>query len=437
MAKTEKEKEENGDAPEDGQKFELSPEDATSLGGGSGPGMFNRKRLLVALCAAFSVIICGGLILNSVQSSKKKAAERGLSAGSSSNNSEFLTSLQNRALYNSRRDSASEPAAPAREQEEEPEPLLPAVSFNRMPEAAAPAPAQPAPTVPQPQAYPQPQQEPAHFKSPLVPQIQGSLFSQAFQPQNAQTQQPYAPPAVPGYAAQGAYGGQASEYAAQNAQDNKQAFYDSSAGGEIFNGRYLGGNSLWTGTVIPAVLETAVSTDLPGNVLARVSQNVFDSLTGKNLLVPQGTLLVARYNSSVSYAQSRVQIVWDTLIRPDGYFMELEGANGVDRTGMSGQEAVRHENWFEYLKAAGIITVFTIVNSSLTAAAAKDAPDDAAANIALANSQTVNQLGGNIISRAMNIQPTLTVENGTRVNVMLNKTIYLPPLEAYRAPQKY
>jgi type IV secretion system protein VirB10 len=223
----------------------------------------------------------------------------------------------------------------------------------------------------------------------------------------------------------------------QNNQDNKQSFFDASPGGSVFNGRYLGDNSLWIGTVIPAVLETSVNTDLPGNVLARVTQNVFDSRTGKNLLIPQGTLLVARYNSSVSYAQKRVQIVWDSLIRPDGYHVELEGANGVDKTGMSGQDAKYHENWFEYLKAAGIITMFTVANSSLTEATAANAADSNAANIALANSQTVNQLGSNIISRAMNIQPTLTVDNGTRVNVMLNKTLYLPPVSVYQAAQKF
>jgi type IV secretion system protein VirB10 len=119
------------------------------------------------------------------------------------------------------------------------------------------------------------------------------------------------------------------------------------------------------------VLETAVNTDLPGNVLARVSQNVYDSRTGKNLLIPQGSVLVAKYNSSVSYAQHRVQIVWDLLIRPDGYQVELQGMNGVDSEGMSGLPAEFHENWFEYLKAAGIITMFSVANSKMAEEAAK------------------------------------------------------------------
>lgn len=439
--------EEGALSPEEEEpQFELSPEKATSLAGGARPGILNRKRILIAICVTFSLIIGGGLILSSFQTSKKKAAERELSAGSASNNSDFLNSLQNRAIYNSRRESAQEPQAAAGEPEAElPEPLLPPASFGapREPAPEPPRQAPPPPPAPgqgaqQPQAAQQ-QPEPTYFKSPLVPAVQGRLFAQAQQPQPEQTAaaQPAPYYAAPNYAAQNAFGAQASGYAQQNAQDDKRAFYDSSSGGSVSGGLYLGDNSLWVGTVIPAVLETAINTDLPGNVLARVSQNVYDSKSGKLLLVPQGTVLVARYNSSVSYAQSRVQIVWDALIRPDGYMVELEGANGVDRAGMSGQAAERHENWFEYLKAAGVITLFTIANSSLTEAASKDPEDELAASVALANSQTVSQLGSNVISRALDIQPTLTVENGTPINVMLNKTLYLPPLDGPRASQKY
>jgi type IV secretion system protein VirB10 len=139
----------------------------------------------------------------------------------------------------------------------------------------------------------------------------------------------------------------------------------------------------------------------------------------------------------VSYAQKRVQIAWDVLIRPDGFTVELGGMNAVDRMGYSGQEAEYHENWFEYLKAAGIISVFSLANARMTEEAAKYASSETAAAVAQANSQYVNQIGGNFVSRAMNIQPTLTVDGGTLINIMLNKTIYLPPCGGYPASQKY
>lgn len=422
------------EAQEEGQ-FELSPEQATVMDGSAQPpGLFNRKRVLIALCISFSAVICGGLVFNALKPPKKPASvENELPA--SNTPAEFLSSLRDRSLRRADSEPVMENTA-RQEQAPEPEPLLPPVSFNMSPEVEsirAPQPQQYQPPPAQVQAPQAPAQaarqpEPTHFRSSLIPQVQGSLFSGAGQiAQNAPA------PAQQGSAVS-PYGTQASEYAAQN---NQQPFYDSPNGGAAYNGRYLGENAVWAGTVIPGILETAVNTDLPGNVLARVTQNVFDSQTGRALLIPQGTLLLARYNSSVSYAQHRVQIVWDTMIRPDGFQIDLGGANGVDRSGMSGQEAKYDENWFEYVKAAGIITLFSVANAGMTESAARHATDASAANIAEANSQLVNQLGGNLAARAMNIQPTLTVENGTLINIMLNSTLYLPPVPAFPPAQRY
>jgi type IV secretion system protein VirB10 len=129
--------------------------------------------------------------------------------------------------------------------------------------------------------------------------------------------------------------------------------------------------------------------------------------------------------------------VWDTLIRPDGFLLELQGANGVDRKGMAGLPAEYHENWFEYLKAAGIIAMFSVANSHMTEEVAKYASDSAASAVAQGNAEFVNQMSGNIVSRAMNIQPTLTVDNGTVINIMLNQTISLPPIAPYPVTQRY
>jgi type IV secretion system protein VirB10 len=224
-------------------------------------------------------------------------------------------------------------------------------------------------------------------------------------------------------------GAPASRQSAQAAaQTNREQFYGAGYGGASRGGYYIGEDTLWIGTIIPAVLVTGINTDLPGEVIGRVTENIYDSRTGQHLLIPQGTVLAARYNSSISYAQHRVQIVWDELIRPDGYMLELEGMNAVDKEGASGQEAAYHENWFEYLKAAGIITLFTLANTRVTEDAAKYSTT-AAGNVAQANGQIVNQLGGNIIDRALDIQPTLTVDSGTRINIMLNKNIYLPEVK--------
>jgi len=441
--------ENNNDLPpvEENQEeelFELTPQEATNLDSGSGslkPSVLNRKKLLIAIVCSISIVVCGGLMYNALRPSKKKAAGENNEFAYSNSNQEFLTGLRDRAL--NRRIQEEPPAAKeeAKEEKKEPEPKLPPVSFNR-PQDNKYAPPPAAQQAPQsaPASGGQPEKTPTHFKSSLVPPMQGSLFSQGA-PQTAAAgksssgdssaarDNPFAQYGQSSY-------GQVNDYAAQNDQSGKQAFFDASSGGET-GGQFIGSNSVWTGTIIPGILETAINTDLPGNVLARVTQNIYDSKTGRSLLIPQGTVLLARYNSSISYAQKRVQIVWDTLIRPDGFQVNLEGAGGVDRAGMSGQPANFHENWFEYLKAAGIITLFSYANAKMTDTAAKYASEDSAANLAASNAGFVGELGNKLASRATNIQPTLTVDNGTVINIMLNKTLYLPPVADFPATQKY
>jgi len=443
------EKEKENVIPEEEPKYEMTPEEATNLGGP--PGMFNRKKVMIFICIALAVFVMLGVIINTVKTSKKSNSAANDEFAASRSNSSFLASLRDSALRDNGRRVDADPGQPEDVMPVE-EPFLPPVSFNKPDESASagspPAPVyQPPPERQQPPVPSSTQQSDSHFRSSLVPQVQGSLFSRnaaaqqggqnsssAGSPQQASPYDDYLNQLnsrISGY--------QNPETPARNNQQNSQNFYESSnPSGAVYEGRFLGENALWLGTVIPGILETAVNTDLPGHVLARVTQNIYDSQTGKCLLIPQGTLLVARYNDSVSYAQSRIQIIWDTLIRPDGFQIDLDGANGVDRAGMAGQEADYHENWFEYVKAAGIITLFSYANAKFVEIANKySKSSETASNIAEANQQFFNQLGSTLISRAMSIQPTLTVDNGTLINIMLNKTLYLPSVAGFPPAKKY
>jgi len=434
------------DTQEEEEQFETTPEKATGFGGSLKPKILERKKILIIICGVFALFLGGALIYSNLKPEKKKTSAAAENELASSTSTEFLTSLRDRAAY--RREQEA-PKALSQDQEtakeeKEPEPALPPVSFNKPPETKTNYPTPTQQTPPASGGGGQAQQKPTHFSSPLVPPIQGSLFAQgsvqgASQNMsygntqgNSQTTTPRNPYSQP--YGQNDYN---SQYDQQNKQDNKQAFYDASSGGTAPSGNYIGVNSVWTGTIIPGILETSINTDIPGNVLARVTQNIFDSQTGRNLLIPQGTILLARYNSSISYAQKRVQIVWDTMIRPDGFQINLEGANGVDKAGMSGQPAKIHENWFEYLKAAGIITLFSYANAKMTETAAKYADKDSTSSIATSNADFVSELGDKLSGRATNIQPTLTVDNGTVINIMLNKNLYLPPVTGYPATEKY
>jgi type IV secretory pathway VirB10-like protein len=438
----------------------------------SSPPWLDRKKIMMVGAVILSIVVVLGLISSSKKPKSKQAVTDYTSWAANPPNDflqrELQTALNNTppaeqselekltAEYNSRLISVEEYLQRLQELQNKPDTSdqygLPIVSSTsvRAP-AYVPPPAQ-APQQQSTERKPQPQ------LSSLVPRMEGSLFTSqaAQQAPSQQAQDPYSallsslggmgqaglPASLAGLVQQDSYSGlsslaQQDPYTAQNDQAGKNSFFNSSVSGSAIAGDFLQGNLLWIGTIIPAVLETAINTDLPGNVIARVTENVYDSQTGKNILIPQGTILVAQYNSSVSYAQRRVQVVWDVLIRPDGYQVTLEGMNGVDPRGIAGLKAVYHENWFEYIKAAGIISLFSIINSKMVEEVAKYGSEEMASGVITSNAEFIKDMGGNFISRALNIQPTLTIDNGEKINIMLNKNIYLPPFKNFEVKQRY
>lgn len=224
-------------------------------------------------------------------------------------------------------------------------------------------------------------------------------------------------------------------YSLQNDQSGKEAFMNRNKenGGQYqWNSEF----SLWKGTVIPAVLDTGINTDLPGMLKATVTTNVYSSNNGKYILVPQGSVLTGEYNSSVSYGQARIQIVWNTLIRPDGLEVNLGSMNGIDAFGFSGQKGHRTEHPFEYLKAMGLIAMFSIIDTK--AANTINTQGNTYAQNAMSDAYSAGKkLNEKIVDRAMDIQPTIRIKSGTEVKLITNLTIDLPPIEPVKPEEKY
>lgn len=218
-------------------------------------------------------------------------------------------------------------------------------------------------------------------------------------------------------------------------QNGRENFYNNS-NGQAGQGQYLSYASLWDGTIITGALVTAVNTDNPGVIIARVTENVYSSYDSSFLLIPEGTLLYATYNSSVSYGQNRVQIAWNLLIRPDGYRMELGNMNGVDSQGQSGTKGKVTNHPFETLKALGLVAIFSIIQTEIT----KDI--ETQNNEYLQNSMSdvyaeASKLGNKIVDRALNIKPTITIKQGTQIKFITNTPLELPPVKVNQVNRKY
>lgn len=224
-------------------------------------------------------------------------------------------------------------------------------------------------------------------------------------------------------------------YSNQNDQSGKMNFYNSgreNAG----NGVWLGPATIWQGTIFEATLTSNINTDLPGEVTALIAKNVYSSLDGRYLLIPQNSRLFGSYNSSISYSQSRVQVGWHTLIRPDGYAINLGNMIATDAQGAAGLKGFINDHPFQYLKALGLMTAFNIISGEFENTAT--GTDNLYVQNIMADSQSiVRTLGSKLIDRAMDVQPTITIKAGLKINIVANTNLALPPLKPYDVTMPY
>jgi type IV secretion system protein TrbI len=180
------------------------------------------------------------------------------------------------------------------------------------------------------------------------------------------------------------------------------------------------------GAVIPAALITGIRSDLPGQVTAQVTEHVYDSPTGKYLLIPQGSKLIGAYDSHVSFGQDRVLLVWTRLIMPNGRSIVLERQPGADTQGFAGLEDEVDHHWGRLFGAAALSTLLG-VGSELGATG-----NDSGIVTALRRGSvdSLNQTGQQVVRRNLNIQPTLTIRPGFPVRVIVNRDLVLAPYQA-------
>ncbi|XKM40668.1 TrbI/VirB10 family protein [Rhizobium ruizarguesonis] len=179
---------------------------------------------------------------------------------------------------------------------------------------------------------------------------------------------------------------------------------------------------LQTGAVIPAALITGIRSDLPGQITAQVTESIYDSPTGRLLLVPQGTRIIGEYSNDVGFGQRRILLVWNRLIFPNGRSIVLERQPGADTQGYAGLEDGVDYHWWDLAKAAGLSTLL-----SVGAELATNDDDRLIQAIRNGGQDTINDAGQQIIRRQLNIAPTLTIRPGFPVRVIVTRDLVLEP----------
>ena len=213
----------------------------------------------------------------------------------------------------------------------------------------------------------------------------------------------------------------------QDEQAAKRAFLERSSKRRTVSAERLPApaspNVLQAGSIIPAALITGIRSDLPGQITAQVTANVYDSLTGRILLIPQGARLIGEYDSEIAAGQTRVLLAWDRLIMPDGRSILLERQPAADGAGFAGLQDRVDQHWGNLLKAAAVSTLLGV-----SAELGADGEGDLVRALRRGSQDSINQAGQRLVDRELGLEPTLTIRPGHPLRVILTRDLILEPI---------
>ncbi len=180
-------------------------------------------------------------------------------------------------------------------------------------------------------------------------------------------------------------------------------------------------DTVFAGTVISASLVTGINSDLPGFVIAQVTENVFDTVTGERLLIPQGTKLIGKYDSVVAFGQRRALVVWNRLIMPNGSSIVIDNLPATDAAGYAGlEDEVEFHTW-QLVKGVALSTLLG-VGTQLTLGGEES---DLVRALREATQQNASRAGQQLTERNLDIQPTITIRPGWPLRVVVHKDLIL------------
>ncbi|WP_339059610.1 TrbI/VirB10 family protein [Fusobacterium animalis] len=180
---------------------------------------------------------------------------------------------------------------------------------------------------------------------------------------------------------------------------------------------------LKAGDFIPATLQTGINSDLPSKIIvAVVSENVRDTITGKHILIPQGTRVIGTYDSSVTFGQERLLVIWQRLIFPNGKSIGLDNMQGVDLSGKAGITGEIDNHFGTLLKGVVLSSIMGSAGAIVT-----DRKNDWRGAAAEGAGEQIVTIGDRFADRALSRQPTITIEPGTRLNIMVHSDLILEP----------
>ncbi|UFW46434.1 MULTISPECIES: TrbI/VirB10 family protein [Bradyrhizobium] len=221
-----------------------------------------------------------------------------------------------------------------------------------------------------------------------------------------------------------------------SSQARKLAFVGAKADTETTNSHALKSPpstyAVMAGSIIPASLVTGLNSDLPGTTIGQVTENVYDTVTGEHLLIPQGTRIVGKYDSVVAFGQKRALVVWSRLILPNGNSIVIENLPATDVAGYAGLEDQVDFHTWQLLKGVALATLIG-VGTQLSIGSDES---DLVKALRESTQQTTNRAGQRLVERELDVQPTITVRPGWPLRVIVSKDLVLKPYQDVQTAAK-
>jgi type IV secretion system protein VirB10 len=221
---------------------------------------------------------------------------------------------------------------------------------------------------------------------------------------------------------------------AQNTDPNGQAAKEDFLNQDIADLGYLPKSvvpqmspyELKRGSVIPATLVTGINSDLPGRITAQVSQNVYDSATGRHLLIPQGSKLFGRYDSKVAFGQNRVLVIWTDIIFPNGSTLQIGGMAGTDAAGYGGFSDKVDNHLLQTFGSAILVALIGAGTEMMLPQDSNNTGNDAENSARESFAETFGEISEQTVSKNLDVQPTLEIRPGYQFNVLVDQDMVFP-----------
>ncbi len=216
---------------------------------------------------------------------------------------------------------------------------------------------------------------------------------------------------------------------AQDDQRKKLSFLKTAPTGKTRNSHSLqkprSPFTLMAGTIIAASLLTGLNSDLPGQVIAHITEPVYDTVTGRYLLIPQGSKLIGTYDSRIAYAQTRALVAWQRIILPNGTSVVIDNLPATDPAGYSGLNDTVDNHIGQLLRGVALATVLN-VGTELTFGGNEN---ELVAALRQASQNSVQRAGDRIIQKKLDVQPTLKIRPGWPLRILVAKDIIMKPYQ--------